>query len=82
MVEVMHMVMFVISMSFSGAQSDFVHLDHGHFHVQVVVDWSRFGWPAGVQCAMRFNDVPYNLMVWAECIINISTNYIMLIINP
>lgn len=62
MVEVMHMMMFVVAMRFAGAQCDLVHLEHRDFHVQVVVDRSGLGRSARVQGAVWLDDVADNLM--------------------
>lgn len=40
MIEMMNVMMFVVTMGFAGAQRHFVHLNHGHFHVQIVVNGS------------------------------------------
>lgn len=57
----MDVVMFVITMSFSSAQSYLVELYHRQFKVQVCVSWTSYRRTTGGQLSMGFNFIVYQL---------------------
>lgn len=53
--EFVYVVVFVIAMRLTGAQSYFIHLEHGHLHMESVRGMSCDRWTADDKSAARFD---------------------------